>query len=413
LSKVISVDNKYIKYSVEDFAQDLNFIKWVNHGIGQKDWVNFVRENPYLAKDIETAKQIVNALGYGSNDLEEGEVYESYMKIESLFTEHHKHKLTFSFKQFMKYAAFLALILSIGVAIPYLYFYRNSDKYTVIANSITTNNETRLILSGRGEILLKQKLSDIRFNAADNQIEVGNDSIISSSNLDKNAMAQVIIPYGKRSNILLSDGTKVWLNAGSKLIFPQKFSGKERKVFLKGEAYFDVFKNKETPFIVSTDKMNVSVHGTQFNVRDNDSDNELEVVLVEGAVSLKETSMMNMLSSEIKLKPNQKAVYSKTDEKTSIESNVDVAKYISWKEGLLEFDKENILSVFKKLSKFYNISFVAQSSVELNNKISGKLDLKESLQDVLNVISDVAPVSFRIEHDKVFVDTRLNYLPMR
>ena len=408
------MDNKYIKYSVEDFAQDLNFIKWINNGIGHKDWINFVRENPDLENDIETAKQIVNALGYGSNDLQEGEVYESYMSIESIFAEHHKSKLTFRFRQLMRYAAIFVLILSIGVAIPYIYFYRNADRYTEIASTSSVNNEAKLILPSGEEILLNRQQSDLQFNASGNQIKIDHDSIIQcNKKTDLYAMAQVVIPYGKRSSLLLSDGTKVWLNAGSKLIFPQKFSGKERKVFLKGEAYFDVFKNKEIPFIVSTDKINVSVHGTAFNVRDNDSDNELEVVLVEGAVSLKETSLMNMLSSEIKLKPNQKAVYSKTDEKTSIESNVDVAKYISWKEGLLEFDKENILSVFKKLSKFYNISFVAQSSVELNNKISGKLDLKESLQDVLKVISDVAPVSFRIEHDKVFVDARLNYLPIR
>ena len=408
------MDNKYINYSVEDFAQDLNFIKWVSNGTGHKDWVNFIRENPDMEKDIESAKQIVNALGYGSHDLQEGEVYESYMKIESLFTGHHKSKLTVRFTQFMRYAALIVLILSLGAAVPFIFSYSNSDKYTNVASTSSTTNEAKLILPGGKEILLNKEQSDLQFNSSGSQIKINKDSII---NFDKpneqNAMAQVVIPYGKRSSLLLSDGTKVWLNAGSKLIFPQKFSGKERKVFLKGEAYFVVFKNKESPFIVSTDKMNVSVYGTEFNVRDNDSDNELEVVLVEGAVSLKENSVMNILSSEIKLKPNQKAVFSKADDKTSIESNVDVAQYISWKEGLLEFDRENILSVFKKLSRFYNISFVAQSSVELNNKISGKLDLKESLQDVLKVLSDVAPVSFRIENDKVFVDTRLNYLPMR
>ena len=408
------MDNKYINYSVEDFAQDLNFIKWVSNGTGHKDWVNFIHQNPDMVKDIESAKQIVNAFGYGSHDLQEGEIFESYENIITLFTEQHKLKPTFRFRKFMQYAALFALILLIGAAIPYIYSYMNSDKYVEIASASSTNNEAKLILPGGEEILLNKEQSDLQFNSTGSQIKINKDSIINFNKPnEQNAMAQVVIPYGKRSSLLLSDGTKVWLNAGSKLIFPQKFTGKERKVILKGEAYFDVFKNKEIPFIVSTDKMNVTVHGTEFNVRDNDSDNELEVVLVEGAVSLKENSVMNILSNEIKLKPNQKAVFSKADDKTSIESNIDVAQYISWKEGLLEFDRENILSVFKKLSRFYNISFVAQSSVELNNKISGKLDLKESLQDVLKVISDVAPVSFRIENDKVFVDTRLNYLPMR
>jgi ferric-dicitrate binding protein FerR (iron transport regulator) len=226
-------------------------------------------------------------------------------------------------------------------------------------------------------------------------------------------MAQVMIPFGKRSNIVLSDGTKVWLNAGSRLIFPQKFSGKNRKVFLKGEAFFDVFKNKENPFIVNSDNMNVTVCGTQFNVRNNDPDQEIEVVLVEGAVNLKENGPLNFLAKEIMLIPNQKAIYNKADNKTTIESNVEVARYISWREGLLEFDKESIVNVFKKLSRFYNVSFITENSVELNRKISGKLDLKESLEEVMKVISDAAPVTFRFDKDKVFVNSKINYLPMR
>ena len=226
-------------------------------------------------------------------------------------------------------------------------------------------------------------------------------------------MAQVVIPYGKRSTLLMSDGTKVWLNAGSKLIFPQKFSGKNRKVFLQGEAYFDVFKNKGSPFIVSSDNLNVTVHGTQFDVKNNNSDKDIEVVLVEGAVSLKEKGVMNLLSKEIRLIPNQKAVYNKADKTTNVESEVDVAYYISWKEGLLEFNRESIVNVFNRLSKYYNVSFITERSVELNRKISGKLDLKESLEEVMKVISDAAPVMFRIEKNKVFVINKINNLPVR
>jgi len=409
------VDKKYIKYSVEDFTPDLNFINWVNRGIDQKDWENLVRKNPNLSKDIDAAKKIVSALRYNTKDLQEDDGYEIYKKIEIFFTLYHKSKRTFRFRKLMQYAALFVLILSIGAAIPIFYFAKNTEKYTEIASSLSNINEAKLILSGGEEILLKEKQTDLQFNAAGNQIKINQDSIINyNRKTDPNAMVQVVIPYGMRSNILLSDGTKVWLNAGSKLIFPQKFSGKNRKVFLKsGEAYFDVFKNKDIPFIVSSDNMNVTVHGTKFNIRDNDSDNELEVILVEGAMSLKENSVMNFLGKEIKLNPNQKAVYNKADNKMSVESNVDVDYYISWKEGLLEFNSESILNVFKRLSRFYNVSFVTESSVELNRKISGKLDLKESLEDVMKVVSDAAPISFRIDQDKIFINSRINYLPMR
>ena len=320
------MDNKYIKYSVEDFTQDLNFINWVNNGINQKEWEDFVRKNPNLSKDINTARKIVCTLRYSEKELQEEKRGEVYDKIETFFTLYHKSKRTIRFRKIMQYAAIFILILSIGSAIPIFYFTRNSDKFSEIISKPSNIKEAKLILSGGEEVLLNKKQSDLQFNAAGNQIKIDKDSIINyDKETDQNAMAQVIIPYGKRSSILLSDGTKVWLNAGSKLVFPHKFSGKNRNVFLNGEGFFDVFKNKDVPFIVSTGNMNVTVQGTEFNIRNNDSDNAMEVVLVEGAVSLKDNSMMNVLGKEIRLLPNQKAVLNKTENKTTIESNVDVA----------------------------------------------------------------------------------------
>lgn len=401
-------------YSVEDFTQDINFINWVNRGIGQKEWENFVRENPALLKDINTAKKIVLTLRYKTNDLQEDAVYESYKKIENFYKRHQQLKHTSLLRKLMQYAAIFVLFLSIGSVISIFYFGRNTVMYTEIAGSRSNINEAKLTLSNGEEILLKKKQTDLQFNAAGNQIKIDQDSIIHyNRKVETNALAQVVIPYGMRSNILLSDGTKVWLNAGSKLIFPQKFSGENRKVFLKGEAFFDVYKNKDMPFIVSTDNMNITVHGTQFNIRNNDLENDLEVVLVEGAVSLKENSGINFFGNETKLNPNQKAVYIKANKKTNVESNVDVSYYISWKEGLLKFNQESILDIFKELSRFYNVRFVYESSIEMNKKISGKLDLKESLEDVLKVVSDVVPVTFRINKDEVIVNSKINTMHMR
>ena len=354
------------------------------------------------------------ALRYKTKDLREDDVYEIYKNIEIFHTRHHRSKPTNAFRKLMRYAAIFVIILSIGAAIPILYFTRDTDIYTEIPGDPSNISEAKLILSDGEEILLNKKQTDLQFNASGNQIKIDHDSIINYNlKTDPNAMAQVVIPFGKRSNISLSDGTKVWLNAGSKLIFPQKFTGKNRKVYLKGEAYFEVFKNKEIPFIVSADNMNVTVHGTEFNMRNNDFENDLEVVLVEGAVSLRENSAINVLDKEIKLTPNQKAVYNKAENKTIVESNVDVACYIAWKDGFFEFDRESILNVFKKLSKYYNIQFVTERSVELNRKISGKLDLKDSLEDVLKVVSDAAPITFRIDQDKIYINSKINYLPMR
>ena len=148
-------------------------------------------------------------------------------------------------------------------------------------------------------------------------------------------------------------------------------------------------------------------------MRANESDNNMEVVLAEGAVSFKANTILNLLNKEIKLKPNQRAIYNKASNTTSVESNVDVGYYTSWKEGLLEFRRESILNVFKQLARYYNVRFVTERNVELNRKISGKLDLKDSLDKVMKVVSDAAPINYRIEKDEVFVTSRMEYLPMK
>jgi hypothetical protein len=408
------VDTKYLTYSVEDFAQDQDFIAWIKRGKNQKKWEDFIRGNPGITKNVIAAKKILLSLRFDIKDLPEEEVYDSYKPIENLYDEHHNKKRKLRVNNLLKYAALLVLVFSIGAVIPIIYFMNRIEEFTEIPALPSGFNDAKLILSSGKEILLTEKQTDIEFNSSGNQIKIDKDSVINyPAESSSNAMAQVIVPYGNHTNLLLSDGTKVWLNAGSKLIFPQKFSGKNRKVFLKGEAYFDVAKDEDNAFIVRTDRIDVTVHGTEFNLKDNDSENELEVVLVEGAVSIRENSMMNLLNKETKLIPNQKAIYNKSENKIIVESNINVSGYTSWREGLLMFEKESILNVFKRLSRYYNVRFATESGVELNKKISGKLDLKGSLDDVMKVVSDVAPITYKIENDKVIVTSKINYLPMR
>ena len=412
--KLFSVDRKYYKYTVEDFTQDPKFIAWIKRSSEQKYWNSFLREHPEQVKNVETARKIVESFRYSNIDVNEKEMQSVWKNIELYYDLQQKTGKKIKFRKITRYAAMVAFLLTVGTLVSHFLFEKNRNQFTEIEIPFSNSTEAKLILSGGEEILLKEKQTELQFDDTGKKIKIDRDSIVDYQPEDiKNTMAQVIIPYGKRSDIQLSDGTKVWLNAGSRLIFPQKFTGKERHVFLKGEAYFEVTKNRNTPFIVTTDNMNVTVLGTEFNIKDNNSDNELEVVLVKGEVSLKENSVLNFLGKEVKLIPNQKAVYDKIDNKMVIESEVDVTYFTSWKEGLLEFRRESILNVFKQLSKYYNVRFVTESSVELNRKISGKLDLKESLEEVLKVVSDAAPITYRIDEGKVVVNSKISYLPVR
>lgn len=406
------MDKKYTKYSVEDFTQDTKFINWVTKGAGKKEWEDFIVQNPELSKEINLAAKIVAALRYKKSDLDVGDINDVYKNIEIFYNLHHLSKRKFGLRRLMQYAAVLILVLAVGAAIPIIYYAGNRVQFSETPISLTEVRDSKLITSGGKEILLKGPKSDLLLNTSGKELKIDRDSIVE---LDSKAgqMAELVVPYGKRSNIQLSDGTKVWLNAGSKLVFPQKFTGKYRKVFLKGEAYFEVAKNKDLPFIVSANQMDVRVHGTKFNVNNFDTEKNLEVVLVEGEVGLKENNLMSLFSKEVTLIPNQKAVYDKLTNKTIVQSNVDASYYISWTKGLLEFNKESILFVFERLSRYYNVRFVTDDNVELYRNISGKIDLKESLEVVMKVISDAAPISFRISNNQVFVNSKIQPLPVR
>ncbi|MEL7586471.1 MAG: FecR domain-containing protein [Prolixibacteraceae bacterium] len=403
------MDKKYEHYTVEDFSQDKRFIDWVKQGVGNEAWKEFLQEHPGQTKNIQTARKIVSAFRFQEYTVADSSIYAVFDDLEKFRAQRDKPKVV-SLRRFLKYAAVVVFILAIGAAIPFLLTDKNQLHFSEEISPQMSDTDARLITAGGEQILLKNNQSDLSISTSGNQLKIDQDTTI---NLDERSdeLAKLVVPYGKRSNLQLADGTKVWINAGSRLAFPQKFTGKERKVYLDGEAYFEVAKDNKVPFIVVTDQMDIRVYGTKFNVSNTNNRNWVEVVLVEGSVGLKETGGMGLFGKETKLVPNQRAVYDKTDRKTAI-GTVDVSYYTCWTQGLFEFKKESILTVFDKLSRYYNVRFVTDGDVELHKKISGKLDLKDSLEAVLKVISDAAPVSFTIEEDKVIVTSRLKKLPM-
>lgn len=402
------MDQKYQHYSVEDFSQDRSFIDWVRQGVGNEAWKEFQQEYPGQAKNIQTARKIVSSFRFREYTAADSGIYAIYDDLENRRAQRNKDK-TFRIGRFLKYAAIVALIVAIGTAIPFLLPEQDQPDFSANLSSQMNATDAKLITAGGEQILLKNKQSDLSISTSGNQLQIDQDTTI-VLNEKADEMAQLVVPYGKRSNLQLADGTKVWINAGSALVFPQKFTGRERKVYLNGEAYFEVAKDNRMPFVVVTDRMDVRVYGTKFNVSNTNGNNQLEVVLVEGSVGLRETGGLGLFGKETKLFPNQRAVYDKTDRETAIET-VDVSYYTCWTQGLFEFKKESILTVFDKLSRYYNVRFASDGNVELSKKISGKLDLKDSLEAVLKVISDAAPVGFSIDGNQVIVTGRKRKLP--
>lgn len=202
---------------------------------------------------------------------------------------------------------------------------------------------------------------------------------------------EVEAPAGSRMNISLGDGTKVWLNHGSKLKYPYRFAGKNRKVFLTGEAYFVVAHNKEMPFIVETNRLEVKATGTEFNVSAYPEDEIVETTLVEGKVILYEKNK----NLEIKeLFPNQCLKFNPEKKESSLESG-NTEKYIAWKDGLLVFKNDPIADIAKKLAKWYNVD------VEITNeKAKGytctATFTDETLAQVLELMTLPTPANFKL-----------------
>ena len=206
----------------------------------------------------------------------------------------------------------------------------------------------------------------------------------SDSNQLASQLQTITTPYGAKTNITLPDGSRVWLNSGSKLSYPLKF-GKSRLVTLVGEAFFEVEKNNK-PFIVSANDGDVVVKGTAFNVKAYADDNIYETTLVEGVVAFNTKNSKNGVT----LKPGEQVA--KTSKGFTIKQ-VETKYFTSWKEGKLLFNKEPFPSFMKKLERWYNVK-IKYSDPELDKLwYTGAIEM-ESISEVMEMISKAAPVNY-------------------
>jgi len=213
--------------------------------------------------------------------------------------------------------------------------------------------------------------------------------------------------------LLLADGTKVWLNAGSRLAFPSKFTKNTREIYLEGEACFRVAKNENQPFIVKAGNLDVKVLGTHFNVSAYSKDATIETVLLEGSVALEKPKAFGLGKSEVVLKPNQKASFKKEESEITVTDEADVDLYVAWTYGWLKYERESLWSVLRKVERYYNVEIQLPASYPGDDKITGKLDLKESLNAVMVVLADASGFEYRISENKVFIEKKMKTLPRR
>jgi transmembrane sensor len=201
-------------------------------------------------------------------------------------------------------------------------------------------------------------------------------------------------PRGGQYNVLLADGTRVWLNSASTLRFPLAFNGSQRQVELKGEAYFEVAKNNTQPFLVRINDVTVRVLGTHFNVMAYEDEPVLQATLVEGSVSIHNSSGIALL------KPGQQAEI-KHQGDISIRKNVNVNDVISWKNGMFSFEGVTIETIMRQLARWYDIDIKIEA--DINDHFTGEISKSVGIEKVFRMLQLTGAVSFIIKDNKVIV----------
>jgi ferric-dicitrate binding protein FerR (iron transport regulator) len=201
-------------------------------------------------------------------------------------------------------------------------------------------------------------------------------------------------PRGGKYQVVLPDGSKVWLNAESSLHFPTAFTGNQREVTLTGEAYFEVAKNKEKPFRVKVDGMSINVLGTHFNVNAYSDENTIKTSLLEGSVKIIKNNKSNLL------KPGNQAVLNKKQDKIDI-SDVDMSGVVAWKNGLFQFEGADITTIMREIGRWYNVEIVYSGKIP-NRTFEGKISRSAELSEVLRIL-ELSKVQFSVVGRKIIV----------
>ncbi|GHT62148.1 iron dicitrate transporter FecR [Bacteroidia bacterium] len=215
------------------------------------------------------------------------------------------------------------------------------------------------------------------------------------------ALNRLYVPRGKEFQLELSDGTKVWLNSDTELQFSVLFSGKERRITLKGEAYFDVARDETTPFIVSIEGAEIKVLGTQFNVNTRNMEKQ-SATLITGSISITQEGQAEKI-----LHPGETAEINRLTDEMKI-LYTDTRVYTAWRYKGYLFENESLENVLEELALWYDVEIVYEDEQMKQERFSGWLQRKDDVMSILRPIEKTNYVYFSIERNKIIVKRHIN-----
>ena len=365
---------------------------------------------------VEDLKEIINKL----QDPNSASVFKAYIKINfySIYAmnqsdaqniikevksrikvEENKSKRRRLIKNYLRYAAIFVAIFSLG------YFSSINQNDKVEIEKIIPKKYDIVLSSDDQELVIEKDKSDQKVSkkiiSEINLIQKSDELIYDKNSTIKELVYHSLkVPYGKRFNVVFSDGSKAYLNSGSVIKYPVKFiENKKREVFLEGEAFFDVTENKNELFVVNSNGINVEVYGTKFNVRNYSEDFNSDIVLVEGSVGIKNSGILE----ETILKPGFKGSVNK--ENFSVETTkVNTKIYTSWIDGEVIFRNETFSQILKKLERLYNVTIIDNRQELSNEFFNAAIDVEnEGIGKVLNYFNKIYKIEYQIFDNKIII----------
>ncbi|MFB9080806.1 FecR family protein [Flavobacterium procerum] len=295
-------------------------------------------------------------------------------------------------RQFMRYVAVFLIFVGLGSTI-LLFTEKTKDAKEIVlefgdghSENYSQKNQT-VLLNDKGVLVAKKFPNQIVYFGK-----------VADANVKYNTLT---IPYGKRFKITLSDGTIVSLNSGTTFRYPEQFGvNGNRNVYLSGEAFFEVAKDKNHPFIVNADQVDIKVLGTKFNISAYPENPTVNSTLIEGSIAMYETSNP---SNSIILEPNQMATWMSNSKKITLK-NVDTAFYNAWTKGELAFKDTPFSTIAKIIQRTYDVEIINQNSDLARQNFTGTIKISESsVENILDLLKRDTPFHYSIEQKTITI----------
>lgn len=383
VSDIVFLIRKKIEGTIND-QELLALERWTAESTWHADLLKKTEDEEVVLEDVRNWLEL--------RDGEENGAFVQRLESQTLnkirAKEQNKKPGTPIFRRFLSYAA-MFLILSTAALVFYRINLSDRQQVEVEVQDLTPGTNKAIITLSDGRIIeLREDQGAVILGA---ELSYADGTLIAQLTEDKVVYSTIKTPRGGQYQITLPDGTRVWLNADTKLTYPSRFTGEEREVELTGEAYFEVvpfsIEGSKVPFLVKTAQQEIEVLGTQFNIKAyTDDDVDAQTTLVEGAVQL------HASGKTLLLQPGEQGI---SNEHGLNKKKVEVSQYIAWKNNEFVFEETELKDALKILSRWYDFDLSPESHVPTTH-LYGSISRNENLTEVLKIMES-SGLRFRIE----------------